>query len=853
MTDRTISVPLRLDRGQGDGERRHEPITLGVPLPKGAAGADSHWAIDDGVGGVSVVQTRVLDRWSDGTLRWLLVDAQVDLPEGVGDRTLRLCQIPSGAAAALPAIAIRDATAGAVLNTGVASFSIHVGGPFPFDGTNLVLTDRHGGTCRAVVRSVDVRDRGPLRAAVSITASLSGTGELSSLEVTATVECFAQSPTARIAIRLRNPQAARHPGGFWDLGDEGSVLIKDATLHVAPVGEGVPTVACSPEPGMPMMPAAAPFELYQDSSGGDNWRSTVHINRERRVPTTFRGYRVRSGGREDTGPRATPIVTVTRGEVETSAAIEHFWQNFPKAIEVAADGVLALRLFPGQFDDLHELQGGEQRTHVCFLAFGRDGLSDIPLDWTRSRLACSVDQSWIVGTNAVPWLSEDDPQHRALVWSAVDGPDTFERKREVVDEYGWRNFGDVYGDHEAIRCTGPMPLVSHYNNQYDPVVGFLYQYLRSGDARWQTMAAELAAHVIDIDVYHTNQDKSAYNHGMFWHTYHYGDADTSTHRTHPLAGKGETHGGGPSPDHNYTTGLMLHYFLTGDETARDTVVALAQFVIDADDGSKTVFRWLSRANTGFSTASGSYAYHGPGRGPGNSLNALVDGHRLTGEARFLDKAEQLIRRVVHPAEDIWKNKLDDPENKWFYLMFLQSLGKYLAYKAELGQLDQAYAYGRAALLHYARWMAEHEYPYLERPERLTFPTETWAAHEVRKSDVFYLAALHASGAERQRFIGRGAFFFENSMETLSSMPTRTLARPVIVLLSSGLMYPWFRTAAGAALTLPNARGQSFGKPVPFVPQKQIALKRAKALAAAGGLLLLLAAGLLAYFLVIKSS
>src|SRR6185503_19728039 len=121
-------------------------------------------------------------------------------------------------------------------------------------------------------------------------------------------------------------------------------------------------------------------------------------------------------------------------------------------------------------------------------------------------------------------------------------------------------------------------------------------------------------------------------------------------------------------DQNYTSGLLLYNLLTGDQSARDTVVDSAQYVIDADDGAKTVFRWLSRERTGLISASGSYTYHGPGRGPANSLNALVDGHRVTGDVRFLQKAEELIRRVVHPAEDIDRHQLDDPENKWFYLM-----------------------------------------------------------------------------------------------------------------------------------------------------------------------------------------
>jgi len=854
MTTQIVSVPLRLGRHPGDsgrGARRNEPVTFGVPFPKGVATADSRWSMGDAMS-AAPAQTRVLDRWSDGSVRWLLVDAQVDLPDGK-DRSLSLSQIQPNQIQTSPAVTATTTAAGVDLDTGSIRLAIRTGGRFPFEGMDLVLTDRNGREYQTVVRSARLRDAGPWRASVEIAASISGAGEIAELEVTATIECYAGSPTTRMAICVRNPRAAKHPGGFWDLGDAASILIKDATLRLAPAGTGDVVVSCSPEPGAPMTRMVTPFEVYQDSSGGENWQGTVHVNRERRVPTTFQGYRIRSGASETKGLRASPIVTVTRGDATVSASIDHFWQNFPKAHEVSPDGGLALRLFPGQFGDLHELQGGEQKTHVCYVALARDPVTELPLEWTRARLTCGADPAWTMSTGAIPWVSEDDPEHRALVWSAVDGPDTFEHKREVVDQYGWRNFGEVYGDHEAIRHKGPMPLVSHYNNQYDTVAGFLYQYLRTGDARWQTMAAELAAHVIDIDVYHTDRDKAAYNHGMFWHTYHYGDADTAAHRTHPLAGKGETHGGGPSPDHNYTTGLMLHHFLTGDEVARQTIIDLAQFVIDADDGSKTVFKWLSRANTGFSTASGSYSYHGPGRGPGNSLNALVDGHRLTGNAKFLEKAEQLIRRVVHPAEDVWKNKLDDPENKWFYLMFLQSLGKYLAHKAELGQLDRMYAYGRAALLHYARWMADHEYPYLEKPERLTFPTETWASHEVRKSDVFYLAALHASGAERDRFIERGAFFFQNSVHTLASMPTRTLARPVIVLLSSGLMHPWFQRAQPAVASLPMAGPEDFGQPVLFVPQRQIAMKRAKALVVAAGAIVVLMAGLVVYAFFIRSS
>ena len=37
-----------------------------------------------------------------------------------------------------------------------------------------------------------------------------------------------------------------------------------------------------------------------------------------------------------------------------------------------------------------------------------------------------------------------------------------------------------------------------------------------------------------------------------------------------------------------------------------------------------------------------------------------------------------------------------------------------------GELDAMYAYARASLLRYARWMAEHEVPTLSRPEVLEY-------------------------------------------------------------------------------------------------------------------------------------
>src|SRR5207302_2567488 len=324
-------------------------------------------------------------------------------------------------------------------------------------------------------------------------------------------------------------------------------------------------------------------------------------------------------------------------------------------------------------------------------------------------------------------------------------------------------------------------------------------------------------------------DKSAYNHALFWHTYHYVDAGTSTHRSYPK--RPNVGGGGPSAEHNYPAGLLLHYFLTGDAQSRETAVGLAQWVVDMDDGRRSLFRWLDRGDTGLASMTGSPLYHGPGRGAANSIVALLTGHRATGDAKFLLKAEQLIRRCIHPRDDIGERNLLDAERRWFYTVFLQALGKYLDYKIELQSLDAMYQYARTSLLQYADWMVDHEYPYLDKPEILEYPTETWAAQDMRKSEIFLYAAMYGAAGERARFLERADFFFDASVTTLLHSPTHTLTRPLVLLMTNGFMYVGSgRTAARFGEgqgrdAAERSATDDFGTPTRFVPQRVLAKKR----------------------------
>jgi hypothetical protein len=844
----SLALPLFVVPSRGAGacscacSRRREPVRVGVPLPRGVLRDPAQLRLLDLNGRDCPMDARVSDRWSDGSIRWALLDFQAD--HDGSDGPLRYELRDSGErhqnSGQTPSLRILEEPQGVSVHTGPAVFSFsHGAGVLPtvsVDAVPVIDAVRSGlriewadGTVTPLLtKGARIEESGAVRAVVRIDGEVAHSGG-SRLRVVTRVTLHAGSATTQWALTVHNPARAVHGGGFWELGDPGSVLFRDVSVEVAcaEAGGGV-RVSCSPTTAAPMSSCGDRLELYQASSGGEQWNHATHVDRDGALVLPFRGYVLDSGERREHGLRATPIVSVARGSHVVTVAMRQFWENFPKAIEVGGGG-LVLRLFPRQHPGLHEIQGGERKTHAFAIAFGHDEVSDVPLDWVRAPLSVRTSPDHYAASGAVPYLAtaaHTDPEYAGLVVAAVEGADSFVAKRERVDEYGWRHFGDVHADHEAAFFTGPQPPVSHYNNQYDGVAGCAHQFMATGDARWHALMHDMATHVADVDVYHTVEDKAAYNGGLFWHTAHYQDAGRSTHRTYPRA-PGVT-GGGPANEHNYATGLMLHHFLTGDPLTRETAVGLAQWAVDMDDGERTPLRWLARGATGKASSTASEIYHGPGRGAGNSIVSLLVGHQLTGEGRFLAKAEELIRRCIHPADDPDVLDLLNREARWSYTVFACALGRYLDYTAERGTFDQMHGHARESLLMLVRWMEGHEYPYLDRPGELEYPTETWAAQEMWKSEAFAFAAKYSGDAAlRERCLERAEFFFDYAVRTLSQMPTRTCTRPVVLLLSRGHMHDQVRLQAPV---LEREAGWIAAPRESFEPQKVRALRRARLIA-----------------------
>ncbi len=180
----------------------------------------------------------------------------------------------------------------------------------------------------------------------------------------------------------------------------------------------------------------------------------------------------------------------------------------------------------------------------------------------------------------------------------------------------------------------------------------------------------------------------------------------------------------------------------------------------------------------------------------------------------------------------------DVENRWSYTVFLAALARFLDVRDEIGDAGEIVAYARAALVRYAAWMVDHERPYFDRPEQLEYPTETWAAQELRKANVLRLASRHAAEPLRTRLLIRGRELADRAWADWQRFESRYVTRAVAILMTEGMRDADFRSGrdvpASSVGSQRSVERHEFGSPVAFQSQRDRVLawvRRAKRWAA----------------------
>ena len=417
-----FAVSIFVDERDGIG-RTSEPVTFGMPFPCGAVIASNALILCNRTGHESPAQVLPLSRWSDGSIRWALLDfkADVDANSQTSYR-LRAFSPQSRLDSQVVAIAVEETSEHLIVDTGKARFFLNRKSCKPFDrvlvmgrdvlglqGSSLKFIDEAGETYVPEIADLAIETAGRLRTTIRAKGVVKSGSRAALARFVMRMSFHSGSGFVDLTITFHNPKAASHRGGLWDLGDSGSIYFKDCSLHLPLVAPGPMRIGWTSDPSQPLRQVeASSLEIYQDSSGGENWQSTNHVNRYGKVMHSFQGYRVIADGSPiETGLRASPIIGSHGQHGAVYAAIEKFWQNFPKGLEVSGHELI-LRLFPRQYSDVFELQGGEQKTHRMYLQFTGPDEPPVDLRWVHNRLIPRATPEWYAESKAVSYISPRD-------------------------------------------------------------------------------------------------------------------------------------------------------------------------------------------------------------------------------------------------------------------------------------------------------------------------------------------------------------------------------------------------------------------------------------------------------------
>ncbi|MFC4258492.1 hypothetical protein ACFOZ5_05505 [Marinobacter lacisalsi] len=784
--------------------RTGEPLRFGVPLPGGIISDVSDLALQSAEGNTLPAQFSSLAKWPDESIRWACIETQIS-PQAQPGSPLELFVVKDSGDHSRPAadissedhalkIAFEDNII--VLDQTAPAWKVCAGNGTLLSEHALHLEDNGSTRCTASMDgSWSVISNGAVSCCVASSGWWLDASGTRLVRFNCQVTLYPDG-LCLVDNTIHNPKRARHPGGLWDLGDPGSIHF--TAMFLETTGQPIRGVDLSLAPGTPtkQLPPDSLVVLHQESSGGEHWSSRNHVNAQGQTLPRYRGYRLRQGENTlESGDRAAPVMQaeLANGKFVTTS-MPHFWQNFPSALEIGRNSHKAF-LFPAYAPEPYELQGGERKTLRIVLGLGKT-LSD--LQWTHSPLVPVLSAEHYERTAAFQWFRADQTTTALdnLIQEGLEGASNFFAKREVIDEFGWRNFGDLFADHETLyQEPGETPFNTHYNNQYDGIYGFARQFAYSGDTRWFELMDDLARHVVDIDIYHTDEDRAEYNNGLFWHTDHYLDAHTCTHRTFTRHNNSSSTpgqlGGGPAAEHCYTTGHLYHYWLTGNPASRDAVLKLTNWMETLHQGQRGLLAEvlalkkqelpkLRAMLRGDQVSPHRFPFT---RGTGNYITALLDAHLLEPSNGWLTRAESVIRQTIHPADDIEKRDLLDTEIGWSYLILLASIARYLHIKEEIGARDSQWRYARDSFLHYTEWMLNHERPFLSDTSELEFANDTWTAQDVRKAMLMFQAAQE-DPHKAPDYQAKAREWLDYVTTALQTSPERSLTRLQIILLQN---------------------------------------------------------------------
>ena len=659
--NQTITHKVRLSVLETKGiPHQNVPITQGVPLPKGALhNLDSVW-VEDSDGQPVSAQFRTLGRWEDGSLKWVLTDFSSRLDRDEGEVNYFFCYGEKPASiSSNGGIQIEESDDRITVCTGPLRFVVNrrqfsliesaqlgnvdaAGGflpecevvreerrsAFPTSGEAWVRICESfdstegkryiygmGGDCLASLAkddfSVELEEVGPLRAVIKCSGAY---------EADIPMHHYVGYRPFRLVTRI--------------YAYAGQTYLR--VLHTV-------VMACNPrETEVEEIALRVPVSLkngvrfraasLRSTEGSLNPDEAVLLHQ--RSDNQFLLEQQRAGQQRIVaeGERTEGWITVEDDHLGVGVGLRYMPEEYPKALRAAGTGNgidvflwkgvdgkrLSLKRYAeemswGEGEGVYADGTGTAKTSEFFVCFYKAAeREDVP-DRLRGLLTpphVVIDPEWMAQCEAtggfVPVAADQFPESERMMTGFLDW---LTRNIELGRWYGFFDWGDalVTWEQEANdwRFYGRWGWC---NSEWDPRHGVWIQYLRTGKVDYFRLGESMTRHSSDVDTCHFHPFRPYMVGGCFRHsTDHFGDE--------------------PCASHTFLDGWMDYYYLTGDLRTYEVLQEAGEFFLR--------YRWTEDPIYSFSL-----------RSIANVLRGLLYLYEITGESRFLERAEEVYTVIA---------------------------------------------------------------------------------------------------------------------------------------------------------------------------------------------------------------
>ena len=614
--------------------RQAEWITIGVPLPKGQIISTDELCVLQNGQAIAAEILPVNKWWDDGSIRWVHLIFQSDCP-AKGKASIVFAM---GREAPIPKQKVEVTESGDrfLVDTGAIAFGVRKRGFNVIDTVKIrdeqIVETHERGLCVNVEgeeycatldpnAAVILEEKGPLHAVLRATGSLRNLRHDKKFDFDCRLYAYAGSAEVRLVVSLINRQG--EDADFIPLSSlllELPTTITTGKCSFGAEGAGIRTGNLSVEPKA---------YVYQVSSN-------EHI---------FGGAVRGKGAGKQTKPTNIGWGYLSDAKKGIGAGVRWFWQLHPKSIELSADGMVYVGLYPGRHNKPLKIYTGVARTHEVRLIFASGGADTDKLKSTfaglQQPLRPFAPPKWYCrDTQALGDYCEAGGVE--LYGPFADKVRKFDEAFELAnrrcqafrdsrtikgvetDSYGFLGFGD--GVHHVWTAGINVPEnIAWDGNYYGYPHMMCIQFLRTGNPEYFDNFEAHALHVADVHTVHYSEKEHLTGGCRYCPpTDHVriDPTDWNDYRTAKVYVSNLF-------NHHKIAGVIERWYFLRDHRSLD----VANMVLDY------CYRWTYGDND-----------YGQPRGPGMIMDFCYQGHMLTGDRKWIERASNVLR--VHKGRDL---------------------------------------------------------------------------------------------------------------------------------------------------------------------------------------------------------